>query len=214
MIVFGGVMDDESVTNEVRSYNVEDNTWTMVHVTTPKEKRPSARSGHTATLVGKKIVVWGGWDEPTLADNTVWIFDLGDCSWSQLETTGKAPCPRFWHTATLVSDTQIFIHGGMGYKEGEVDISLCDDIFMLDLETSTWSEMGLEEEMPSLSALGGHTTELVDGHLIMFGGGNDNNVQFNDWVSMKFAAEEDEDEDEDEDGQEQVVVDAMEEESA
>lgn len=43
--------------------------------------------------------------------NDIWVFDICNCLWTQLDTHGQQPQGRFSHTA-IVAETGIVIYGG------------------------------------------------------------------------------------------------------
>ena len=63
---------------------------------------PSGRMHHTSTFVPamQSLVIFGG-TRPGEALNDLWMLNTKTMSWSQPETTGAPPSPRFGHTATL-----------------------------------------------------------------------------------------------------------------
>jgi hypothetical protein len=86
---------------------------------------PSARERHTATLIGKRIYVIGGYDRSSeVYYSTVHYFDTGKfffirstklcvelMTWNKLEPTGNVPDRRCSHTAVAI-DEKIWIFGG------------------------------------------------------------------------------------------------------
>lgn len=54
---------------------------------------PSARSGHSATMVQSQLIIFGGWDAP-VAYNDVYALDMTLMEFSKLEIKGTPPRPR------------------------------------------------------------------------------------------------------------------------
>jgi len=111
LLVFGGVSLDRMETlNELHSMEFGVRNWTK-HV--PKGAVPERRGGHTANLVGKYVIVYGG-----KAGGNKGLFgeihfgDAGDLSWSKTKGTGYKPEPRANHASTVLDNNKIFFFGG------------------------------------------------------------------------------------------------------
>ena len=63
---------------------------------------PTKRSGHTATLIGSELFIFGGGDGNALV-NDLFVFDMLSESWSQPAVTGAVPSPRSRHTAAATA---------------------------------------------------------------------------------------------------------------
>lgn len=103
---------------------------------------PSARLGHSFTLVDRRCYLFGGLENESTDPkdniprylNDLYVLDLvdggGSPVWSQPVTLGKPPSPRESHTCVHYSG-KLVIYGGMcGTRLG--------DLWMLDLETLSW----------------------------------------------------------------------------
>ena len=54
------------------------------------------RMNHASVLVGRKIVVHGGWDGVrTCLNDGVWVFDTDTFGWMNPRTAGFTPPPRY-----------------------------------------------------------------------------------------------------------------------
>jgi N-acetylneuraminic acid mutarotase len=97
--------------------------------------RPCSREGQTWTLISPtKILMFGGFGlRNGIRDffNDVHVLDIETGLWTKIETTGTAPSPRFYHSASLVGNNKLWIHGGWtGYARE-------NDFYALDLGTFT-----------------------------------------------------------------------------
>lgn len=116
LVVGGG---DNYGISEAEIFNPVTNTWVA---TAPMA---AYRSGHTATLVGNRVLVVGG---PTGAE---W-FDPVAGSWS----AGPTPATtRYSHTATLLPDGRLLITSGRE-TDGNNPIASCE---ILDPSKGTWT---------------------------------------------------------------------------
>lgn len=50
--------------------------------------------GHASLLVGRKIVIHGGWDGKHTCNGDLWVFDTETFSWLQPDVGGLPPSPR------------------------------------------------------------------------------------------------------------------------
>ncbi|CAM8979699.1 unnamed protein product [Rhodiola kirilowii] len=88
-------------------------TWSRMDV--QGSSSPGVRAGHAMVNVGSKVYVVGGVGDKCFY-NDVWVLDVINFSWSQLEVHGQKPQGRFSHTAIL-TDSDIAIYGGCGEDE-------------------------------------------------------------------------------------------------
>ena len=106
--------------------------------------------------------------------NDVWAIDLDTMTWHNPTCSGRAPGPRYGHTATVV-DYKIYIFGGRGPSG-----LLYNDLWCLDVETWKWTLMPSTTAPPLARA--GHSAAAVGNKLAFFGGW-DGSAVFNDlWV--------------------------------
>mmetsp|Transcript_31138 Transcript_31138/g.69212 ORF Transcript_31138/g.69212 Transcript_31138/m.69212 type:complete len:720 (-) Transcript_31138:447-2606(-) len=133
---------------------------------TPKGDAPAARGGHTATLLGRRIFVFGGEDAHRKGLGDLWVLDVETMSWSSPETTGKGPSPRSAHVAASYQSRYLLIFGGGS-------VATCfNDLYVLDTHSvpMQWSSphtVGLK-----VSPRAGHTAVIVDDTWYIVGGGN------------------------------------------
>lgn len=99
--------------------------WTQPVITGPK---PVPRRSHTAILYQQKIWIFGGGTGGAPL-NDVWALDVSHMSrmkWEHVETTGRMPPGRGYHTANLVGNIMIVV-GGSSWD------TFYSDVFCLDL---------------------------------------------------------------------------------
>eukprot|EP00929_Paragymnodinium_shiwhaense_P107742 TRINITY_DN74104_c0_g1_i1.p1 TRINITY_DN74104_c0_g1~~TRINITY_DN74104_c0_g1_i1.p1 ORF type:complete len:438 (-),score=81.28 TRINITY_DN74104_c0_g1_i1:73-1386(-) len=135
---------------------------------------PSARGGHSATLVhppksSAKIVIFGGHYDSGSGDggqgfiflNDTHILDIDENTWYQPRCRGTAPEPRYGHSAALVG-TRIVYFGGKGKGQN------FRDLHALDTSSLTWYQGPSSGGAPS--ARHGHSATLQGTRLFVFGG--------------------------------------------
>jgi hypothetical protein len=90
--------------------------------------RPAARRAHSAVFYRGKVWIFGGGTGLT-ALNDVWTLDVSGGAgtkerpmlWEEIETGGKKPGPRGYHTANLIGNMMVVIGGSDG-KESFTDV--------------------------------------------------------------------------------------------
>ena len=87
-------------------------------------KVPPPRRAHTAVFYRNKVYVFGG-GNGSQALNDLWTLDVGvnveKMKWEEVETKGKKPAPRGYHTANLIGNVMVIVGGSDG-KECFSDI--------------------------------------------------------------------------------------------
>jgi Rab9 effector protein with kelch motifs len=178
MFVFGGKGPRGAVYKDV--YFLDLIEWVWVPVSSVSQG-PSARFFHASELVGRKIVVHGGWDcDEVFGD--IWIFNTDSFSWIQPRTAGFAPTPRYGHTLTLVPDGRLFIFGGCTLDKDTGVPKYNDDTRVLDTETMIWTRPRINGHTPT--GRYGHTASAIgDGKIAIFGGWGRGGCQSKDAIS-------------------------------
>lgn len=132
----------------------------------PGGNLPPPRGSHTASLLGRRIYVFGGEDPHRRPVGDLWYLDLDSMSWGQPEVSGKPPSPRSAHAAAVYENRYLIVFGG-----GSVATCL-SDVHVLDTHAipMTWSQ-------PKVSGLkvtprAGHTGVVVGSVWYLVGGGN------------------------------------------
>ncbi|XP_020574728.1 acyl-CoA-binding domain-containing protein 4 isoform X2 [Phalaenopsis equestris] len=127
-------------------------------------KIPVARAGQSVTIVGSKLIMFGGEDEKRQLLNDLHILDLITMTWDVVETKNVPPSPRFDHTATEYAGRYLFIFGGSTQ-------SLClSDLHVLDLQNMEWSQPDVQGV--AVTPRGGHAGATVGDMWYIVGGGN------------------------------------------
>ncbi|KAM7482066.1 hypothetical protein LguiB_006649 [Lonicera macranthoides] len=88
-----------------------------------------SRGGQSVTLVGKRLVVFGGEDVKGPLLNDLHILDLESLTWGEIDATGLPPSPRSDHSAAIHADRYLFIFGGSSHA------ARLNDLHVLDLQT-------------------------------------------------------------------------------
>lgn len=145
---------------------------------------PSPRGGHTATLYGSKIYIFGGHNYGGSEVgfqyfNDIHVLDVEENQWSELRCQdnygNKGPEPRYGHSACLVS-SRIIIFGGKGANN-----KYFRDLHALDLRQKCWMPGPSSGGAPS--ARHEHSCVNYGTRLLIFGGAAHKNF-FGDFHSF------------------------------
>ncbi|KAK4801503.1 hypothetical protein SAY86_021990 [Trapa natans] len=128
-----------------------------------KANGPGARSSHAITVLGQKVYAFGGEYEPRVpVDNHLYIFDLGDLTWSVASASGDVPPPRVGVTMATVG-TIIYVFGGRDATHNELN-----ELFSFDTYTNKWTLLSSGEAGPAHRSY--HSMTADDRHVYVFGG--------------------------------------------
>ncbi|CDS00393.1 hypothetical protein [Sporisorium scitamineum] len=166
--LFGGC-DNRGCFRDLWCFDTETMCWSKPKVT---GDIPPARRAHSATMVNKRLFVFAGGDGPNYF-NDLYIFDTVSLRWSKPEVGGTAPSPRRAHTCNYYEGQLIVFGGGNG-------VGALNDVHTLDvndLSRLEWRNLECSGKVPI--GRGYHTSNLVDGKLIVIGG-SDGHMSFND----------------------------------
>ena len=131
---------------------------------------PCARGGHSATLTGASLVIFGGHyysgkGEGFIYLNDTHVLDVNASRWIKPKISGTPPSPRYGHTAVLAG-SRIIVFGGKGQKG-----NIFRDLHALDPVTMTWYQGPEGGGAPSARL--DHSANLVGGtKMFVFGGWN------------------------------------------
>ena len=140
---------------------------------------PSARNGHTATLVADDgneenamIIIIGGWlHTGPLAASDMHVLDVSaggrQLQWYQPVVTGTTPGPCNLHSADYVAQRrEVYVFRGGDGRE------YWNDLHALNVDTLTWRQVETRGEMPQPRA--NHSSAMLEetGELFVFGGWN------------------------------------------
>lgn len=162
IFLFGGhyAADDGSgyaYLNDTHILDIDENMWAQPRC---RGTAPESRYGHSAALVGTRIVYFGGrGKEKHFRD--LHALDAASLTWYQGPSSGGAPSARHGHTATL-HGTRLYVFGGVcGGK-------YFGDLHCLDLSSMAWSSPTSTGPKPSPRF--GHTAVLIGESLLVHGG--------------------------------------------
>jgi len=131
-------------------------TWSGPLVVSGKGPPPSA--GHSATLCGDRMLVFGGIrpvptaQDPGRHSPPVYTIDLSFAhpTWDLLPTAGEGPSARFGHSAAQLAGLMI-LYGGCTSPGGAPGLRCAKDVWTLDLAAnpSVWRMIPTEADPPT-----------------------------------------------------------------
>uniref|UniRef100_A0A0D6QRX5 Uncharacterized protein n=1 Tax=Araucaria cunninghamii TaxID=56994 RepID=A0A0D6QRX5_ARACU len=135
---------------------------------------PPPRCGHTATMVEKRLLIFGGrgGGGPIMGD--LWalkgLFEEENESptWTQLKLPGQAPAPRCGHTITY-GGNQLLVFGGHGTGGWLTRYDIYyNDCIILDRASVQWKRLTVSNEHPPARAY--HSMTRIGSRFLLFGG--------------------------------------------
>ncbi|XP_022217325.2 host cell factor isoform X2 [Drosophila obscura] len=180
MFVFGGMIEYGKYSNELYELQATKWEWRKMYPESPDNGlSPCPRLGHSFTMVGEKIFLFGGLanesDDPKNNIpkylNDLYILDTRGVhshngKWIIPKTYGDSPPPRESHTGISFSSKStgklnLLIYGGMsGCRLG--------DLWLLDTDSMTWSKPRTLGQAPLPRSL--HSSTMIANKMYVFGG--------------------------------------------
>jgi len=165
---FGGYTADVNFNDmelkiDVHCLNTKTLTWSLVNYIN-EDLAPFLRFGHSVVAYGSLIYLFGGQNEETHYDPTLYCFNTRTLSWSQPDITGDIPPGCDGHAAC--------IHGNVMYIFGGFIGSInhySNELYSIDLDTMGWKMLPKDGEHPFYREF--HSMQSTpSGDLIVFGG--------------------------------------------
>jgi len=161
IFVFGGHFKDDGDSfeylNDTHILDIDENTWMQPRV---RGTVPEPRFGHSAALVGTRIVYFGGRGK-TQHLRDLHALDASTLTWFQGPSSGGAPSARQGHTASLLGK-KLYVFGGTSGTK------YFGDLYCLDLESMAW--LTPQTSGPKPTPRYGHAALLIGESLIIHGG--------------------------------------------
>ncbi|XP_052445882.1 F-box only protein 42 isoform X1 [Carassius gibelio] len=147
LVLFGGwtrpspypLHQPERFFDEIHTYSPSKNWWNCI-VTT---RGPPPMAGHSSSVMGSTMVVFGGSLGARQMSNEVWVLDLEQWSWSKPAVSGPSPHPRGGQSQIVIDSETLLILGGCGGPN-----ALLKDAWLLHMSASpwTWQQLRVENE--------------------------------------------------------------------
>ena len=179
ILVFGGMVEYGKYSNDLYELQASRWEWKKLKPKPPRNAPPPCpRLGHSFTLIGNKVFLFGGLANDSEDPknniprylNDLYTLEIRPNSnimqWDIPSCYGQAPPPRESHSATACTDKdgsnpRLIIYGGM---------SGCRlaDLWILHIDTKTWSKPQLAGIPPLPRSL--HSATMIGARMFVFGG--------------------------------------------
>eukprot|EP00761_Pharyngomonas_kirbyi_P008968 gb/GECH01008983.1/.p1 GENE.gb/GECH01008983.1/~~gb/GECH01008983.1/.p1 ORF type:complete len:390 (+),score=85.60 gb/GECH01008983.1/:1-1170(+) len=183
LFMFGGKTKRYQLFNDLFSCQVSLETneihWQDLKMAEPK---PPPRYGHSASLVGSHLWIFGGSAKSReKIHNDLWAFDLEYGFWIEVEWNLESPypSPRYYHSAISVSPHHIVIFGGCNDIVSPQDLN---DVWMFNTQTMEWHEVEYTEVSQKPEPRHGHQMCVSSARAFMHGGWNYEYVSNEFWM--------------------------------
>ncbi|KAJ3451244.1 kelch domain-containing protein [Anaeramoeba flamelloides] len=178
MWIFGGY-NGQIQSNEIFYFNFETNEWCNPLKT--YGQKPEERAGHTAVVVGDKMIVFGGYNRTLSYMNDIFEYDFKKNLWTKPKVVGKKPKVRSLHTC-VVYQNDLYIFGGYNHK-------WLNDLYKFESDISRWEKINASGRKPP--GCYGHSAVCFEGCIYFFGGYSNKNEDrqfFNHLYSFRFVS--------------------------
>ncbi|XP_078095089.1 F-box only protein 42 isoform X2 [Mustelus asterias] len=169
LVLFGGwtrpspypLHQPERFFDEIHTYSPSKNWWNCI-VTT---HGPPPMAGHSSSVIGDKMIVFGGSLGSRQMSNEVWILDMEQWAWSKPATAGSMPHPRGGQSQIIIDHETILILGGCGGPN-----ALFKDAWLLHMNSTpwTWQQLKVENEEHGAPELWCHPACRVGQCVVVF----------------------------------------------
>ncbi|KAH1084098.1 hypothetical protein J1N35_023859 [Gossypium stocksii] len=161
LLSIAGHMKDPSETIQVKAFDLQTGTWSMLKT---YGKAPVSRGGQSVNLVGNTLVMFGGQGANGTLLNDLYILDLENMTWDEVDVVGVAPSPRSDHAAAVHAERYLLVFGGSSHA------TFFNDLHVLDLQTMEWAKPAQLGELPTPRA--GHAGVTIGENWFIAGGGD------------------------------------------
>ncbi|GET58069.1 hypothetical protein RIR_jg27089.t2 [Rhizophagus irregularis DAOM 181602=DAOM 197198] len=189
VIVFGGLIDESTNNADENLYilDTESKVWNKLSV---HGTLPLARHGHSVSVVGTKMYIFGGQHVGRYLNDLV-AFDIktrkwnffnklvkSNASWDFIVPNNQSPPCRSGHVS-FAHKEKIYIFGG-------IDENKCyNDIWCYDIRANIWTELTCTGFIPS--ARYNHGSALVDDVIYVFGGRTHDEQELGDLTAFRIT---------------------------
>nr|CAB3502909.1 unnamed protein product [Digitaria exilis] len=151
IVMYGG-WDGKKWLSDVYIMDTMSLEWTELAVT---GSVPPARCGHSATMIEKRLLIFGGRDNETPG-------------WTQLKLPGQSPSPRCGHSVTSGGPYLLLFGGhGTGGWLSRYDVYY-NECIILDRVSVQWKRLPTGNEPPPPRAY--HSMTSIGSRFLLFGG--------------------------------------------
>ncbi|XP_044272182.1 uncharacterized protein LOC123016052 [Tribolium madens] len=141
--------------------------WSAVVPADVESPAPSARSKHSATIIGENIYLLGG-RNGNLPMKDFWKYNLISGKWQLLKPTGDR-LPALQEHSTVAYKNCLYVFGGeVGFSAGTETPLWCYDI-----KTNNWKKIRTKKGVVTPKGRRGHTALVHRDQMLLYGGYQD-----------------------------------------
>jgi N-acetylneuraminic acid mutarotase len=170
VLVFGGYVENIAEDNDLHALDVlnaeREFTWTQPEV---RGAVPPKRYGHSATMVGTRMVLIAGQDSSAQL-NDVWVLDCPSYTWTPIEPAGALFIPRALHSASHVPGHGVVVVGGFNRKTRNMKEVMALRLGEGGSATAEWVALKPSDPDGVFKPRSQHRAVVQSQHLIIFGG--------------------------------------------
>jgi len=138
-----------------------------------KGEPPSPRGGHSATVAGNSLFVFGGCHLDAACYNDMYAYNTNQSTWDAIPLKDVVPAERGRHTATLFGKDEIYIIAGLSNS------GFRNDVFIFNTESKTFTLPAVSEPGPTPRA--GHSAAVWGHNIYIFGGNSEEGILNDLW---------------------------------
>eukprot|EP01063_Lacrimia_lanifica_P035628 TRINITY_DN6853_c0_g1_i2.p1 TRINITY_DN6853_c0_g1~~TRINITY_DN6853_c0_g1_i2.p1 ORF type:complete len:391 (+),score=93.65 TRINITY_DN6853_c0_g1_i2:280-1452(+) len=139
--LFGGLTFKRESVAEVYTLNMTTCTFKLQPT---QGVPPCGRRGHSATVLGGYIYIFGGCDEREELLGDLWRLELATCTWEQVlpYRPHEGPAPSVGHAAAVFRGKLLTFGGNIS----SVRRASCSEIWLYDAEQKKWKQLKMKSE--------------------------------------------------------------------
>ncbi|KAH7823039.1 uncharacterized protein MONOS_1349 [Monocercomonoides exilis] len=160
LFIGGGVTYHERLLSDVFITKINPIHNDIVQI--PQESQKPLVKSFAQFRIENKIYIWGGCKE-TGFSNTLYMFDIAVCQWSEVDQGNTIPKARH-SMAYAMSENKLYIFGGI-CTDG-----LLNDVWMFDIDAKRWTEAKISENGDTPEPCKGAGMLVSNGFAIVYGG--------------------------------------------
>ncbi len=167
-----GTMGDYTLFSDVWAFDPNAGTWELLNNDVAPDA-PRARTNFALEMDGDRMLLHGGSTSPSGVNlncqSDTWAFDTQSNTWSVIGAGGTQPPIRCYHAMAIDAQRRhLYVFGGGG--NGAFQGPFFDDLWVLDLDAGTWSQIPKRGAWPPARIRPTLSYHASGDRLVLFGG--------------------------------------------
>ena len=180
VVIFGGIAGINGI-NDVFEFDTAKNAWSKLK---QSGDIPKPRDDHSvAKIDADRFIIFGGFVEGSRVNECFICTKNGSIlEWKEVGSKSAiSPCIRASHSACF-NDGKMYIFGGQ-----DDDNNKLNDLWCFDLETEEFTQMDLDSSSYQPSPRSGHSANIHNGKMYIFGGILELTKELNELICFDFG---------------------------